>query len=257
MNYGLYISASAASVNMARQDTAANNLANVNTPGFKPDSLHVRARDVARVEDNLPFEDSDALIERLGAGIMPVPTATSLAQAPLETTNRPLDVGLEGEGFLTVADGPNPRDVRLTRDGRMLLDSTGTLVHASSGRDVLDAQGRRIVLDSSLPTLIRGDGVIEQGGGAVARLGLKTVADPGTLNKAGQGLLAPRPEDAAQLRDATPRVVQGSIEKSGVDPVKGIMAVTGAGRSAQGAIQMMGLINENLDSLINRFARIA
>jgi flagellar basal-body rod protein FlgF len=254
MNYGMWIAASGVSTQMARQDTVANNLANVNTPAFKPDSLTVRARDVVRDEDNLPFEDSSALIERLGAGVMPMPTSTSFAPGPLESTSRPLDLAIEGDGFFAVRAGEGTGGVKLTRDGRLAVNNEGLLVQAASGHPVLSTGGGVIRVSPDARIDVRSDGAVLQNGVPVARLRVAEPPDTGVLTKFGHGLFS-MPAGVA-LRDAGGLVRQGYIEGSGVDAVKAMMGVTSAGRSAQGGMRMIGLINANLDTLINTFARI-
>ena len=71
MNYGLYMAASGMSASMARQNVLSNNLANVSTVGYKPDSFAIRQRAAARQEDGLHWMDSNAMLERLGAGVQP------------------------------------------------------------------------------------------------------------------------------------------------------------------------------------------
>ncbi len=254
MNYGLWITASSISTNMARQDVTANNLANVNTPGFKADSLPIRARAVVREEDNLPFMDSNSMLERLGAGVMPMPTQTSFAPGPLETTGRPMDLAIEGDGFFTVRAGDGPNAIKLTRDGRMAINSDGLLVQAASGNPVSNASGGTIRVNSDATVQIRTDGSVIQNGEIVGRIGIVAPPTNDVLTKLGEGLFNVPP--GTRLHDAAGLVRQGSVEGSAVNPIQAMMGVTSAGRSAQGGMRMLGIINQNLDSLINRFARI-
>ncbi len=255
MNYGMWISASSVSVNMARQDVLSNNLANVGTAGFKPDSLAVRARDVVRVEDNLPFEDSNTLLERLGAGIMPVPTRTSFTQGPTEQTGRPLDLAIEGTAFLSVENDAAGSTV-LTRDGRLAINQRNELVQASTGSPLLSPGGGRVTVDPSATITIRNDGQVLQNGTAVGQLALLD-ADPGALSKFGQGLFVVDAGASGAVRNAeSSSIVQGAVEGSAVDPIKAMMGVSAASRSAQGGMRMIGIFNQNLDALINRFGRL-
>ncbi|GAB4544204.1 MAG: flagellar basal-body rod protein FlgF [Phycisphaerales bacterium] len=254
MNYALWITASSISTNMARQDVTANNLANVNTPAFKPDTLPVRARAVVREEDNLPFADSNAMLERLGAGVMPMPTVTSFTNGPLEQTGRPLDLAIEGDGFFMVRDGAGPDATKLTRDGRMAINADGVIVQAASGVPMAGAGGGPIRVSMDAEVEVRPDGAVFQNGQRVGRLAIVEPPSTDVLTKHGQGLFGVPP--AVRLTDAPGLVRQGHVEGSGVDPIKAIMGVTSAGRSAQGGMRMIGIINQNLDALINRFARI-
>ena len=65
MNYGFQISSSGLLTALYRQDVYANNMANMDTVGFKPDIPALMQRDAARTEDHLPFAPSDAMLERL------------------------------------------------------------------------------------------------------------------------------------------------------------------------------------------------
>lgn len=257
MIYGLYTSASSLSVNMARQDVLSNNLANVNTAGFKPSVLAMAHRDAARIEDGLFSMPSNALLERLGAGAVPLPTVAVLEQAPLERTGRDLDVGLEGEGFLVVRAGPGDEGLRLTRDGRMAVASDGTLVTATDGRPVLNDVGQSIQLDPRRQVRIAQDGTIRQEGQVVARLQVAIAPQAERLARYGAGMLGPRPGEAMDLAPAPARVQQGYIEPSGTNPVHAMMGVTSASRAAQGAARMITYFNELMGAAVNRLGRVS
>jgi flagellar basal body rod protein FlgG len=259
MDYGLYISASGVSAEMARMDVRANNLANAQTPGFRVQTMATRFRPAVREEDHLPFANSNELLERLGAGIHPSVTRVSTAQGPLEETARSLDVAIEGTGWLTVSSGNAGDDaLRLTRDGRMAMDARGRLVLASTGLPVVSATGGEITLDPRVPVVIRQDGVVEQNGAARGRLGIVDVADPEALVPDGGGMMR---MDAAQARGIAQselsRVHQGMVEQSSVDPVKEMMIMTSAGSAAQRNMRMVGLIAQNMQLAVSRLGRVA
>lgn len=256
MNYGLYIAASGVSTQMARTDVASNNLANVTTVGFRPDFLAIRARDVARVEDDLPFAPSDAMLERLGGGVAPMPTLISMSQGAIRETERPLDVALQGEGFFLVQSGRGRDGQLLTRDGRFAISENGELV-TTEGLRVMSDRGRSIRLDSSQPFEIRSDGEVVQFGSAVGRLALRTVPAPAELVKRGNGLLGARPGERLTLQSARPQVLQGAVEGSGVDPIDTMMSVSSAAGSAQRGLRVISMINQNMGLAVGRFGRIS
>lgn len=256
MNYGMYISASGALSSIARQNVASNNLSNVNTPGYKPDSIAVRQRDAARIEDDMPFAESNTLIERLGAGVMPTETFVGTEDAPLKKTDQPLDVALRGEGYFVVRQGEGEEALRLTRDGQFTLNSDNQLVRVADGAPVLDENGQGIRLDPASRISIDADGVISEDGQPAARLRVATVNEPAHLVKEGTGIF--RPSDASGgIRDGEARVVQGSIEDSGVNPFSTIMAVTGASKAVQGNMQMIGIFNQTMQRTINTLGRVS
>jgi flagellar basal-body rod protein FlgF len=252
MNYGMYISASSMSAQMARQDVLSNNLANVNTTAFKPDVLSMRQRDPATREDHLSIP-SNKLLERLGAGVMPMATRVDMGAAPLENTGSPLDLGIEGEGFFVVRAG---NELRLTRDGRMAVSPDGILVTAAEGRPILGVNDEAISVDPAAAITIDASGRIEQNGTEVGRIALAAVSEPERLVKKGNGLFAPAPGQTLDRRPATGRMNQGMLEMSGTDPITAMISVTSASRAVESASNIIGYINELMGRAINSLGRV-
>ena len=253
MNYGMYISASAASVQMARQDVLSNNLANVNTTAFKPDVLAVRQRDAVTVEDRLSG-GSNELLERLGGGVMPMRMRLNVTPAQLESTNSPLDLGVEGDGFFMFRRGER---AVLSRDGRMAVSPDGVLVSATSGLPVVTTDDEVIRVEWDQPIDVLADGRVMQGGQEVGRAALVTVASPESLEKLGDGMLGPPDGSELETLPASGRIHQGMLEGSGTNAVNAMIAVTGASRAVESALSMIGHINEMMGRAINTLGRVA
>lgn len=252
MSYGLQISASGVFAALYRQDVHANNLANLDTPGFKVDVPTTRPRAGVREEDGVWNLPSNRMLERLGAGSMLNANSISFAQGSLRTTGNSLDVGIEGDGFFAVKDGEH---TRLTRDGRFTRDAQGLLVSAAGGQQVLGEDGRPIQVPSGTVT-IDGNGTVRVNGQTTARLKFVDVADRGGLTKAGDGMFAV--EDAA-LRAAVPangRIKQFAIEESSVDEVAAIMRMTSASRDVEANTSMIREHDRLLDRAINTLGRV-
>lgn len=260
MNYGFNISASGVLTNMYRLDVAANNLANLETPGFKPDAVGFSMRQAAHQEGTGSFLPSNAMLERLGAGVKLAPNRVQMGQGVLETTKRPLDIALRGEGFLTVQAPPASKDKgpRLTRDGRMSLNSSGQLVMSATGLAVLDDRGKPITLTTDGPHVtIENDGTIKQGRERVARLGTVSVPDAALLAKQGDGLYAPTAGQWKARKAATVQVEQGALERSGVDPVLAMLEVNKAQRAIEDNARMIQIRDEMTQRAVGTFGRIA
>lgn len=256
MNYGLYISASGALTNMARQDVYSNNLANVTTAGFKPDVFSIQTRQAVRQEDNLGYLDSNAMLERLGGGVLPMPTRIDLTPAALERTGNTLDIAIDGDGFFAVRAGTADDPVRLTRDGRLTLNSQSILVRATDGAPILDANDAEIRLDPTAPPTIDTDGTIRQNGAEVARLGVWTVPDANSMIRQGQGLFTtPEPLDDARIH-ADGVVRQQHLEMSGVNPIQALMQVTSASRAAQSSFRMISYFDNTMSMAISQLGRV-
>lgn len=255
MDYGLQISASGALTSMHAQDVLTNNLANINTTGFKPLMTGTMFREAARIEDNLPHLSSNALLERLGSGVLSAPGMVNFAQGPLEQSSSEFDVAIQGEGFFTVGDPGNPA---LTRDGRLALNSNGQLVMSATGTPVLDdAQNPIFIEPGQGPIQIASDGVISQNGLEVTRLGISDVIDRSILAPIGGGMYAGRNGAALTLTPATGLVRQNMLEGSGSNEIDSLMKIQSASRKAQSNIGMIDLQNRLITRAINTFGRIA
>lgn len=258
MNYGYNIAASGVLTAMHRQDVASNNLANLQTVGFKPDVAFTIPRQAARIEDRLFDMPSNRLLEKLGGGVLLGPSRTSFVQGPLQTTDNALDLAIEGTGFLMVGlgGGISPEHVRLTRDGRLTTNPQGELVTVAGGHSVLDENSRPIVIDPTRPIQIEGDGFIVQDGVAVARLKFVDVADQRQIRKVGENLFAPTVSGVLSTSPATGRIVQNHVEQSAVDPIQAMMAVQSAANAVNSSSRMLSIHDELTGRLINSLGRV-
>ncbi|MGP1272261.1 MAG: flagellar hook-basal body protein [Phycisphaerales bacterium] len=257
MNYGLYLSASGALTSMHRLDALTNNLANVNTVGFKPHTPVVRQRDAAREEDGLMHLESNALLERLGGGVQIQTTRIGFTQGPLQQTGNPLDLAINGDGFLMLRGDQSGDEVELllTRDGRLALDSDGTLVQASSGRPVLNLAGQPIRLDRGREVQVNTSGAILQDGVEVAQLRFVDVADRQRLTKRGDGQFGLTSDAIESLRPADGLITQGEVEGSAVDEIRELMRVQSAAGDARSNLAMIQYHDRLMDRAINRLGR--
>jgi flagellar basal-body rod protein FlgF len=255
MNYGLYLAAGGAMNGMHRLDVVANNLANVNTVGFKPDGVTTRQRLPERLE--MPRIDTDPkwMLEQLGGGLLGEPSRVQMVQGRLEATGNPLDVAVEGDGFLVVehAGTDGSTELRLTRDGRLTRDADGRLVRAETGQPVLDERGGTMVLSARGAVDIGTDGTVRQDGAVVGRLQL-VATDASNLVKAGQNLL--RLRDADAVRPAVGSVQQGYVEHSAVDPVRALSDLIGASKAIEANAQMMQYHDHIMGQTVNTFGRV-
>ncbi|MEL7239829.1 MAG: flagellar hook-basal body complex protein, partial [Planctomycetota bacterium] len=122
MNYGTYLSASGMRQALASQGVIANNLANVETNGFKRVlTLHGERG----LSDNHKVPDE---LAGMTGGKLLLPTHLDGSQGGPEQTGRPLDVAVVGDGWLQVRTSTPAGDQDLlTRDGRLMLTKDGNL----------------------------------------------------------------------------------------------------------------------------------
>ncbi|WP_432799086.1 flagellar hook-basal body protein [Poriferisphaera sp. WC338] len=256
MNYGLYLSASGVLTNMYRQDVFANNLANADTAGFKPDFADLMQRAPEATEKNLSFDVSQQLLDRLGGGVLAAAGRTSFKQGALKHTGINTDIGLsQPKQFLAVEDQENGADVvRLTRDGRISMNSEGYLV-LPNGKRVLDQSDKPILVERARPFFISPAGEVMQDGQAITKLQVAKVENTDVLVKRGSGLFA---IDDLNQREVLENVLvkPGFIENSAVDPITSLMNMINATKAATGNAKMIQYHDTFMDRAVNTLGRV-
>jgi flagellar basal-body rod protein FlgF len=194
-------------------DVVANNMANVNTRGFRREEMTFQEylMPVASA-DGFPAPDNKlSYVEDLS-------TFHDFTKGPLEQTGNPLDVSLDDGAFFAV-QAPGGTGERYTRNGAFQIDRQGRLV-TNDGLPVLGQSGP-ITVDPNDPEItIARDGTVSNKDGTRGQLKIVSFADPQQLVKEGSSLFvapagqAPQDTPAEQLR-----VMQGVAEGSNVQPV--------------------------------------
>lgn len=259
MNYGLYLSAAGVLTGLHRQDVVANNLANVNSVGFKPDLVYTNQRLPERLENPGSFADSQALLEQLGGGLFLRPTEFNLTQGALEPTRNPLDLAIEGDGFFTVSvsDRGAPADrLRFTRDGRFTRDASGYLAMSTTGHRVLDDAGQPVRLNDAGKIDVDGNGDVRVGGRRVARLGIVATPDQSQMTKDGHGLFRFGAGALSARTDASGAVRQGFVESSAVDPIMALNELVTATKFADASAKLMQYHDNILGQAVNTLGRV-
>jgi len=242
MLIGLNSAAAGMAAQRQRMDAVSNDLANVNTTGYK--RVRVAFRD-------LVYQDaarSSAPGVRVGAGAAAAAAGRSFEQGTLRNTGRPLDVALQGPGFIQVrlADG---RDA-LTRDGNLQIDERGRLVTAT-GALVRPA----ITVPAGVGedrVAIGPDGTVTAAGRTLGRLEIVRVRAPQNLLSVGDNAFVPTPDSGAPARAGTGTTLKaGTLESSNVDIAEAMVAIIEsqrafelASKAIHTADQMMGTANE-------------
>lgn len=259
MNYGLYLSAGGALTSLHRQDVIANNLANLDTVGFKPDLVVTRQRLPERLESATFGADPQWLLERLGGGQFVEPTRVQLIQGALTPTGNEMDLAIRGDGFFVIDAGQGSGDARLrfSRDGRLTLNDRQELIMAANGLRVLDTQDQPIHIAGTGPVRIDAAGTITQDGRTVARMQIVDPPDPSQVRKTGHNLLRARDGVTITRTPASGEVRQGFTEASAVDPIMALNAMISATKAVQSNIKMMQYHDHILGQTINTFGRVA
>lgn len=197
-----------------QMDVIANNVANVNTNGFKADhSLFEEFLNTRAHEDN--FIGSDRRVSY----VQDRGTFRDASQGPMEQTNNPLDLAIDGEAYFAVQ---GPGGERYTRDGKFALNNIGQLV-TSDGNLVLGASGPITFQPTDHDINVAPDGTVTVLEGSArtdsirGKLRMVTFDDPQKLTKLGSNLYAAGQATAQDVNKSNVR--QGYIEKSNVNAV--------------------------------------
>lgn len=231
-------------------DVVANNVANVNTTGFKADDSLFAEYLMPVARDN-GFKGGDSRVSYVHDRA----TFRDFGQGALEQTGNPLDVAINGPGFLTVQ---TPRGQRYTRNGSLQMDATGQLVTAE-GNPVLGTGGPIVLQNGDRNISIAEDGTVSARQGTTTavrgKLQLSTFTAPQLLQKESSSLYV-APATAQPAIDPKVRVVQGSVEKSNVNSVE---AMTRLIEVTRNYTDVAGLIAQQSDlrkSAIDRLVQI-
>jgi flagellar basal-body rod protein FlgG len=221
---GLNTAAAGMAAQQARIDAVANDLANANTTGYK--HQRVGFRDLVYTQAGR----SSAQGPQTGAGAAAVDAGRAFAQGTLQRTDQPLDVAIQGEGFLRVRlpDGTQA----LTRDGSLHIDGNGRLV-TSTGAFVQPAMTFPADVDANTIS-VGPDGAITAGGRAVGRLDVVSVRSPQRLRSVGDNAFVATPESGAvRPAPAATIVSQGVLESSNTDVAEAMVSMIESQRAFQ------------------------
>jgi flagellar basal-body rod protein FlgF len=230
MDRMIYLGMAGAKMDMQRQDVLANNLANVSTTGFRAELQAVRAVPVRgdgastrvySLETTVGYDDSSG---------------------PLTSTDRPLDVALQGKSMLAVSalDGTEA----YTRFGSLTVNNEGLLM-TQSGLPVL-GDGGPITIPQNTQASIAPDGTIsaKEANGKITAVGkLKLVTPEEKLTRGEDGLF--RNPDGDLPADANARVQDGALEGSNVNPIETMISMIAAARQFEAQMKLIQTAEAN------------
>jgi flagellar basal-body rod protein FlgF/flagellar basal-body rod protein FlgG len=229
-------------------EVISNNLANVDTPGFKRDLALFQSRHAEDIVQGRVMPGMGAA-EDIGGGIWFRGTETDFSPGSLKRTGINTDMAINGDGFFVIE---REGQQLLTRAGNFLFNDEGRLV-TQDGDAVLSDVGSPIEIDASLPWAMTPDGAIQQGADKIP-LAINRPSQPGDLTKIGENLfqaLAPAEPVPTEMRD----VRNNYLEMSGVKPTLEMLEMIETSRAFEANINMIKNHDAILNSLVNRVLR--
>jgi flagellar basal-body rod protein FlgG len=218
-----------------RLNQVTNNLANVDTPGFKKESVTF---------DEMLYQANSSR-QRVGKGLR---INTTHQQGVVQKTDAPLDLAISGEGFFRVQ---TPAGIRYTRAGNFQRDSAGLLTTAN-GYPVLGESGP-ITLTGNKFDVAR-DGSLSVDGVQTNRLAVVT-ADPRALKKEGENLF--RLEGGVEEASPNFQLLQGHLEKSNVNTVTEMTEMIDLYRAYEGQQKMIRAVDDMDELAVSKVGRLA
>lgn len=208
MNSGIYSAVSGSLAAMQRLDMISNNLANVNTPGYKKDKLSFEGLLAGSVSppDVPQGMTADPVMQKGNVFI-------DFTAGPTTQSGNPLDLAIDGDGFFAVT---TPDGTAYTRQGNFRTSADGTLVTAdgypvqSSGGGPIRIQGSHVEIDS------RGGVTVD--GTNVGTISLVDFDKPYNLTKTGSALFV-QPDQQAAPQPGKSQIQQGHLEGSNVESI--------------------------------------
>lgn len=195
-----YIALSRQTALFREMSLIANNIANVNTTGFRQEGI--------LFSEFMRRADGDDAIS-MSTGRIGV---TSFAQGSLQQTGSPYDLAIEGEGYFQIA---TPDGERLTRAGAFSPSAEGTIV-TPDGHALLDVGGAPVFVPPDGQMAVASDGTVSVDGRPIAQIGIVRPLEPQAMERSGGVLFR---ADAGVEPVEAPRLSQGFVEASNVDPI--------------------------------------
>ncbi|TWU34466.1 flagellar basal-body rod protein FlgG [Novipirellula artificiosorum] len=260
----LYTAATGMGAMETKLDVIANNLANINTTGFKKDranfeDLLYRTEVYPGVKD--ASQNPTAVGTQVGLGVRVTSTQTDQRQGTLQQTGRELDVAIRGSGYLKTID-PSTQDTMYTRAGNLDINANGQLVIGSAQTGRLLEPPITIPQDASAIT-INGSGeiMVRQPGNAelstVGQIELAQFINPDGLLKMGENMYLQTDASGQEIsgnpgEQGLGTLVQGNLEASNVEPVQELIDLITTQRAFElnsQAIQAGDQVMQNISNL--------
>lgn len=242
MENSLYIGLSRQMALQEQMDVVSNNIANLTTPGYRAHNMVFLEYLSKQRNAEKAGNDSISMVHDYGQFM-------NTENGPLRSTGNPLDVALEGPGFLGIQ---TPEGVMYTRAGNLQLNGAGELI-TGSGQLVADAGGGTIAVPADATEIkIARDGTISTDQGQLAQLMVVEFDNPQTLEATGNGLY--KTEEPGTPSENT-RVMQGMIEGSNVNAIFEMTRLIDVSRAYQSTQRMLQNEHDRQRSMIQTLTR--
>jgi len=224
-------------------DVIANNVANVNTNGFKRRMSDSR-------EFLMPVASADTFkrgVDRKVSFVVDRGTPLDTSAGTVDPTNNPMDVAINGDAYFVVR---TPQGERYTRNGALMLNANGELVN-SDGHAMIGEQGVFQFAPEERNITVASDGTVITANGARGKMRLVRFPNQQQLENVGSNLFNTRAQPEPAL---TARVQAGFLERSNVRPVLEISRMIEVNRQYQNIANLMSKTDETRRTAIQKLS---
>lgn len=290
---GLYTATAGMIAEQRRHDTVTQNIANMNTPGYKQvNSISRTFPEMLVALQSNGQKPTSRNIGRLATGVFAEESLPSYAQGDIRDTGRNTDLSLKTniavndpatgqaiafdssgkyvnengevmyrpEAFFSVMDNNN--NVKYTRDGSFQISANGELLTAQGYR-LLNQAGEPITFPAGLSVenlTINAAGVMTDGVNQLGQLGIKIVNRPQELVSEGSNTYRAEDEEVADIRDLQQNdaveMRQGALEGSTVDPTQSMVDLMAAQKAYESNQKVIQFYDKSLDKAVNEIGRV-
>ncbi|HSO17824.1 MAG TPA: flagellar basal-body rod protein FlgF [Desulfosarcina sp.] len=251
MSGGMYLAAAGALIQQMRLAMLSNNVANINTIGYKAEKSVFRiGPETAAVGSPAPVPGIPVEAgQPLSPYAPPFSTVIDFSQGAMRQTGNPLDVAIDGDGFFGIQ---TPDGVQYTRQGAFTLNDQGVLV-TQDGYPVLGEGGEIALAEGTVE--IDEQGAVYVDGDEVGRLQITAFADAGSLRKAGSGRFVPTPTAVPGGPPESTALRQRHIETSNINAVQAMTEMIETSRAFEAYQKVIQSSDEATSKSINDVGR--
>jgi flagellar basal-body rod protein FlgG len=245
MNSGMYSAVSASLSAARRLDVITNNLANLNTPGYKKDKMSFES--LLSGAANPPVVPQGTTADPV---LLKENNYIDFATGPTNKSGNPLDLALDGDGFFAVT---TPDGTAYTRQGNLRSSADGTLVTVDGypvqgvGGAAISIKGSKVVIDAK--------GGVTVDGTQVGTISVVDFDKPYTLTKTGGAMFVPAdPKTPPQASKA--QVQQGFIEGSNVESISEMVQLIETNRYFEACTKVIKSFDDMTSKAANDLGRV-
>jgi flagellar basal-body rod protein FlgF len=238
MQSATYVALSSQMALRRQMDVVSNNIANAATPAYKGEHMMFAELVKAQSGQQMSF-------------VQDVGTYRDTKQGALTRTGNPLDIALDGEGYLKVQ---TPLGMRYTRNGRLQLDATGQAVTAQGYPVLAEGDTPLIVPTDAHDITVTKDGTVTTDQGQAAKFAVVKFANENDLAPASAGLYV---TEATPVPAPETGVMQGMVEESNIQPVVEMTRMMSVAQDFAAANNLLQAESDREKSAIDKLGRVA